>query len=152
MTLPPFSVFPVTLLSTFPYRIQANRLLQTQPSLHSRICNRPKLPPKKLQILDVLTHRSSSVIRRKGESQSGVPRKQNMPNFPKNEHFLPPDTHTYVLCFLETPKIRPSALLPMFYLRNSKILIFYHGFLSRPFTNHKFFGSFHWQFFQLANI
>ena len=126
MTLPPFSVFPVTLLSTFPYRIQANRLLQTQPSLHSRICNRPKLPPKKLQILDVLTHRSSSVIRRKGESQSGVPRKQNMPNFPKNEHFLPPDTHTYVRvsgekkcsffgnfdvpCFLETP-VR-FALLP----------------------------------------
>ena len=45
-----------------------------------------------------------------------------MPNFPKNEYFLPPDTHTYVcvsggkkysffgkfgvLCFLETPVLR----------------------------------------------
>ena len=26
----------------------------------------------------------------------GVSRKQSTPNFPKNEHFLPPDTHTYV--------------------------------------------------------
>ena len=25
-----------------------------------------------------------------------VQEKQNTPNFPKNEHFLPPDTHTYV--------------------------------------------------------
>ena len=25
-----------------------------------------------------------------------VQEKQNMPNFPKKEHFLPPDTHTYV--------------------------------------------------------
>ena len=135
MTLPPFSVFPVTLLSTFPYRIQANSLLQTQPSLHSRICNRPKLPPKKLQILDVLTYRSSLVIRQKGESQSGVPRKQNMPNFPKNEHLLPPDTHTYVRvsgekkcsffgkidvpCFLETPVLRFVFL--SYYRQNDSI-------------------------------
>ena len=26
----------------------------------------------------------------------GVSRKQSTPNFPKNEHFLPPDTRTYV--------------------------------------------------------
>ena len=26
----------------------------------------------------------------------GVSRKQSTPNFPKNEHFLPLDTHTYV--------------------------------------------------------
>ena len=25
-----------------------------------------------------------------------VQEKQNTPNFPKKEHFLPPDTHTYV--------------------------------------------------------
>ena len=25
-----------------------------------------------------------------------VQEKQNTPNFPKNEHFLPPETHTYV--------------------------------------------------------
>ena len=41
----------------------------------------------------------------------GVSRKQSTPNFPKNEHFLPPDTHTHVLCFLETPVLR-FALLP----------------------------------------
>ena len=61
----------------------------------------------------------SSVIRQKGESLNGVSRKQSMPNFPKNKHFLLPDTHMYVcvsgdkkrsffgkfgvLCFLETP-------------------------------------------------
>ena len=62
----------------------------------------------------------------------GVSRKQSTPNFPKNEHFLPPDTHTYVcvsgvnkclffgklgvLCFLEIPVLR-FALLP-YYPRN----------------------------------
>ena len=29
----------------------------------------------------------------------GVSRKQSTPNFLKNEHFLPPDTHTYNVCF-----------------------------------------------------
>ena len=49
-----------------------------------------------------------------------------MPNFPKTEHFLPPDTHTYVcvsgfkkclffekfgvICFLETPILRFALL------------------------------------------
>ena len=27
--------------------------------------------------------------------KTGVSRKQSMPNFPKNKHFLPPDTHTH---------------------------------------------------------
>ena len=56
-----------------------------------------------------------------------VSRKQSKPNFPKNEHFLPPDTHRYVcvaggrkclffgkfgmLCFLEISVLR-FALLP----------------------------------------
>ena len=56
-------------------------------------------------------------------------RKQSTPNFPKNERFLPPDTHTYVcvsggkkclffekfgvFCFLETPVLR-FALLPYY--------------------------------------
>ena len=35
-----------------------------------------------------------SVIRQKSESQTGITRKQSMPNFPKNEYFLPFDTHT----------------------------------------------------------
>ena len=59
----------------------------------------------------------------------GVSRKQSLPNFPKNKHFLPPDTHTYVcvtggkkcsffgksgvFCFLETPALR-FALLPYY--------------------------------------
>ena len=71
----------------------------------------------------------SSVIRQKGESQKGVSRKQSTPNFPKNEHFLSPDTHTYMcvsgskkclffgkfgmLCFLETPALR-LTLLPYY--------------------------------------
>ena len=73
--------------------------------------------------LNNLLENNSSVIRHKGESS----RKQSTPNFPKNEHFLPPDTQTYVclsggkkcsffwkfgvLCFLETPVLR-FALLP----------------------------------------
>ena len=67
----------------------------------------------------------------------GVSRKQSTPNFPKNEHFLPPDTHTYVcvtgakkclffgkfgeLCFLKTPIMR-FAFLP--YYRRSDSIIF----------------------------
>ena len=71
----------------------------------------------------------SSLISQKGESQSSVSRKQRKPHFPKNEHFLPPDTHTYMcvsrgkkcsffgkfgmLCFLETPILK-FALLPYY--------------------------------------
>ena len=60
--------------------------------------------------------------------KTGVSRKQSTPRFPKNEHFLPPDTHTYVytsgggkkswffgkfgvLCFLETPVLKPPFCL-----------------------------------------
>ena len=57
--------------------------------------------------------------------KTGVSRKQSMPYFPKNEHFLPPDTHTLggkkcsffgkfgMLCFLETTVLR-FALLPYY--------------------------------------
>ena len=64
-------------------------------------------------------------------------RKQNTPNFPKNEYFLPSNTHRYVsvsegkkcsffwkfgvFCFLETSVLR-FALLP-YYRRNLKIVI-----------------------------
>ena len=64
--------------------------------------------------------------------KTGVTRKQSTPNFPKNKHFLPPDTHTYVcvsegkkfsiiekfcvLCFLATPVLR-FAIMP-YYQRN----------------------------------
>ena len=57
----------------------------------------------------------------------GVSSKQSTPSFPINEHFLSPDTHTYVswgktcsffgkfggLCFLETPVLR-FAILPYY--------------------------------------
>ena len=73
---------------------------------------------------------STAVIRQKGESQTGVLRKQSTSNFPKNEHFLPSDMYTYVcvsggkkcslfgkfgvLYFLKTRfDIRPFALLAM---------------------------------------
>ena len=72
--------------------------------------------------------------------RTGVSRKQSVPNSPKNEHFLPPDTHTNVcvsggkkcsffgkfgvLCFLETPVLR-FTLLP--YYRRFVILTFHSG-------------------------
>ena len=65
----------------------------------------------------------------KGRISKQVTRIQSMPNFPKNEHFLPPDTHTYVcvsggkkhsffrkfgmLCILVTSVLR-FALLPYY--------------------------------------
>ena len=61
--------------------------------------------------------------------KASVRRKQSTPNFPKNEHFLPPDKHAYVdvskgkkcsffgklgvLCFLKRPVLR-FALLPYY--------------------------------------
>ena len=38
----------------------------------------------------------------KGEFKTEVTIKQNTPNFPKNEHLLPPDTHVYVFFCLIT--------------------------------------------------
>ena len=65
---------------------------------------------------------NSLIISKRANLKTVVSRKQSTPNFPKNEHFLPPDTHTYVcvsggkkcsffgkfgvLCFLETPVLR----------------------------------------------
>ena len=67
-----------------------------------------------------------SIIRQKYESLNGVTRKQSTPHFPKNEHFLPSNTHKCVcvlggkkcwffgkfdvLCFLVTPVLRYSLL------------------------------------------
>ena len=69
--------------------------------------------------------------------KTGVSRKKSTPNFPKDEHFLPPDTHTYECAsggnvrFLENFKIRPFALLPttsvmtvQFYWSPSNIYLF----------------------------
>ena len=32
----------------------------------------------------------------------GITRKQSAPNFPKNEHFFPCDTHAYIFVFQKT--------------------------------------------------
>ena len=71
----------------------------------------------------------SLVIRQKADLKTGVTRKQITPNLPKNEHFLPSVTYTYVsvsggnkwsffgtfgmLCCLVTPVLR-FALLPYY--------------------------------------
>ena len=52
-------------------------------------------------------------------------REQSTPNFPKNDYFLPPDTHMYV-CFLETPVLR-FTLLP-YYRRNLPYLLPYEAY------------------------
>ena len=75
----------------------------------------------------MLENEKSSEIRQKDESQNGGDKKQSTTNFPKNERFLPSDTHTYLcvsggkkylffvkfgeLCFLVTSVLR-FALLP----------------------------------------
>ena len=42
------------------------------------------------------THQYIVGNKAKGESQNGCFKKTKHAKFPKNEHFLPPDTHTYV--------------------------------------------------------
>ena len=59
LTPPPLSVFPITLLSTFLHKIEAYYLFQRQPPLQSRRCDRPRLLPKRLKIIDVPVHQSS---------------------------------------------------------------------------------------------
>ena len=58
LTPPPLLVSPITLLSTFIYKIQAHYLLQRQPPLQSRRCNRRRLLPKRLKIIDAPVHLS----------------------------------------------------------------------------------------------
>ena len=70
LTPPPFSVFFITLLSTFPNKLQAHNLLQRQPLLQSRRCNKPNLVPKRLKIIDVpiqLSYYFSVWTKRKNE-------------------------------------------------------------------------------------
>ena len=70
-----------------------------------------------------------------GSKAKGSISKRSSPNYPKSDHFLPPDTNTYlcvsggkkcsffgkfgVLCFFETPVLR-FALLP--YYRRTEAL------------------------------
>ena len=52
----PLSVFPVTLLSTFPNRMQAHSFLQVLSALQSRRCNIYSLKLKGLRNLNVSIH------------------------------------------------------------------------------------------------
>ena len=52
----PLSVFPVTLLSTFPNRMQAHSFLQVLSALQSRRCNIYSLKLKSLRNLNVSIH------------------------------------------------------------------------------------------------
>ena len=79
-----------------------------------------------------------SFLPQKSESQNGFFKKTKHAKFPKNEHFLPPDTHTYVcvsrgrkcsffgklgvLCFLEILALR-FVLLP-YYRRTLSVNIY----------------------------
>ena len=53
----------------------------------------------KMTLWDILKKKHwhiSSVTRQNGESQNRGNKKPKQTNFPKNKHFLPPDTHTSV--------------------------------------------------------
>ena len=82
---------------------------------------------------------------KRAKLKTGASRKQSTPKFPKNKHFLPPDTHTYVsegkkclffgnfgvLCFLETPILR-FTLLPYFRRSIGQKLILIFLFADSP--------------------
>ena len=75
---------------------------------------------------------------RRANLKTGVWRKQSTSNFLENEHFLPPNTHTFlffgkfdVLCFLETPVLRFALLL--YYRRCFSCLWTYRLRLARIF-------------------
>ena len=59
------------------------------------------IPPEKIRNQGIFRvfrgqRKGPVVIRQKGESQNGCHKKAITHNFPKNEHFLPLDTHTHV--------------------------------------------------------
>ena len=70
-----------------------------------QITNHGLLYPRHKNI-DHIYSRSKDLKEHKGRILKRVFfREQSTPNFPKNDYFLPPDTHMYV-CFLESLKIR----------------------------------------------
>ena len=76
-----------------------------------------------------------TVIRQKGKSRNGFSRKQSMPNFPKNEHFLPP--HMYTCVYQGVRNVHFSEYLECFILLK-------HPFWYLPFcpiTNNKVHGA-----------
>ena len=70
----------------------------------------------------------SSVIRQKANLKTDVSRKQSTSNFPKNEHFLLIDTHTY-MCVWGIRNIRFSEILSYFvFLKPLALLPYYRRF------------------------
>ena len=85
--------------------------LLTQLS-HKQINLSYRKPANPLKHNSAQTITNSTVIRQKSESQNGG-NKTKQPNFPKNEHFLPPDTHTLV-CLSEGKKCSFSRKFGVF--------------------------------------
>ena len=76
--------FPVFSPNTGKYRPEIKPYLDTFHIVHV------------LQNQNIGNIGKSSVIRQKRESQNECFKKIKHVKFPKNEHFLPPDTHMYV--------------------------------------------------------
>ena len=107
-----------------------------------------KLKPntKKIPSQNTSLYHITTVIRQKGESQKGCfKKKQSVPNFPKSEHFLPPDTHKIcvsegkkrsfsgkfgVLFFFETPVLRFALLHYCLVVGFGNNRAFFHVFYS----------------------
>ena len=51
---------------------------------------------ERVKLINIFQKLNSSVISKSANLKVEVTRKQSTPNFPKNEYFLPSDTHTYV--------------------------------------------------------
>ena len=56
--------------------------------------NKERQDKFKKKFSEMIQKHKSSGIRQKGESQNGCFKKVKHAKFPKNKHFLPPDTHT----------------------------------------------------------
>ena len=92
---------------------------------------------KKLSNTEAELKRKRYFVGNKANLKTAVTRKQSTPNVPKNEHFLPTDTHVgvrfrgkkcsflgkfVVLCFLVTSVLR-FALLPYYRQLIKKLVI-----------------------------
>ena len=74
---------------------QPNLVMESgfQPSLHQNCHHQLVFVKFDLSIYYPSPHRENG---KRGNLKTDVSRKQSTPKFPKNKHFLRPDTHTYV--------------------------------------------------------
>ena len=70
---------------------------------------------RKETLLQTLSHKSS-VSGKRTNLKTSISRKQRTPNFSKNEHFLPSDTHTHVFAYQGVRNVRLSENLAWFIL------------------------------------